>query len=549
LALEKRLISRKSWMIECSTNRRATFVCLALMLVTLAVYWPARHYDFVQYDDPDYVSGNQTVCDGLSWWGLAWSVVDAHASNWHPLTWLSHMLDCQLFGLDAGWHHLVSVLLHCVNSALLFLLLRTMTGAFWRSAVVAAVFAWHPLRVESVAWISERKDVLSGFFFMLTLLAYAKYVSSAESRGAGGEGRGPNRNHAPGGTPASSPVPGHQTPVTARELPAANRATRWYALALLAFALGLLSKAMLVTTPCILLLIDFWPLNRLQVLKVCSAEPALPGRWDWRVLRGLLLEKAPFFFLAACVGVITFLAQASSGAVVSLRSEDLVSRIGTVAMGYAGYLGRTFWPHDLAVLYLRPPAFPLDLLVFGILILLGVSLAAGMSLRRRPYLVVGWLWFIFMLAPVSGLVQTGLQFMADRYTYLPAIGLGLMIVWGTHELASRLRRGPARQFVLAGMASVILVGCAVATRYQLGYWQNTQTLMEHALEVDPGNYVAHQNLANYFAKLGQVESARAHRQRVLELDPALRANLKGVAAVSPRPQSVGSQLEHERGNE
>jgi hypothetical protein len=510
------------------------------MLVTLAIYWPARHYDFVQYDDPDYVSSNQTVCDGLSWWGLAWSVVDAHASNWHPLTWLSHMLDCQLFGLDAGWHHLVSVLLHCVNGALLFLLLRMMTGAFWRSAIVAAVFAWHPLRVESVAWISERKDVLSGFFFMLTLLAYAKYVSNAESRGSGGEGRGPNTSHAPRGTPASSPVPSHQSRATAHQSPAANRATFWYALALLAFALGLLSKAMLVTTPCILLLIDFWPLNRLQALKVRSAAPALPGGWDWRVLRGLLQEKAPFFFLAAGVGVITFLAQASSGAVVSLRSEDLASRIGTVVRGYVGYLEKAFWPHDLAVLYLRPPAFPLGSLVFGVVILLGVSLAAGMSYRRRPYLAVGWLWFISMLAPVSGLVQTGLQFMADRYTYLPAIGLGLMIVWGAHELAAALRPGPHRQFLLAAMASVILAGCVVATRCQLGYWQNTRTLMEHALEVDPGNYVAHQNLAVYFSKLGQVGSARAHRQRVLELDPALRASLKGVAAASPRPPSDGS---------
>ena len=536
-------------MIECSINRRTTFVCLALMVVTLAIYWPARHYDFVQYDDPDYVTSNQTVCVGLSWWGLAWSVVDAHASNWHPLTWLSHMLDCQLFGLDAGWHHLVSVLLHCVNSALLFLLLRTMTGAFWRSAVVAAVFAWHPLRVESVAWISERKDVLSGFFFMLTLLAYTRYVLSAESRWAGAEGRGPNTRHAPRSTLASSLFTSHQSPVTAHQSPAANRATLWYALALLAFALGLLSKAMLVTTPCILLLIDFWPLNRLQALKVRSAAPALPGRWDWRVLRGLLQEKAPFFFLAACVGVITFLAQASSGAVVSLRSEALASRIGTVALGCVGYLGRTFWPHDLAVLYLRPPAFPLGSVVFGILILLGVSLAAGMNLRRRPYLAVGWLWFISMLAPVSGLVQAGLQFMADRYTYLPAIGLSLMIVWGAHELAGKVLPGQPRQFLLAAMASAILVGCAVATRYQLGYWQNTRTLMEHALEVDPGNYVAHQNLAVYFSKLGQVEAARAHRQRVLELDPALRANLKGVAAVSPRPLGEGSEQEHTRGNE
>ena len=482
------------------------------------------------------------VCHGLNWWGLAWSVVDAHASNWHPLTWLSHMLDCQLFGLDAGCHHLVSVLLHCVNSALLFLLLRTMTGTMWRSAAVAAVFAWHPLRVESVAWISERKDVLSGFFFMLTLLAYAKHVSSTQPRGAWAKEHGPNTGYAPHGTPAASPFLGPQSPVTAPRLPTANQPKLWFALALFAFALGLLSKAMLVTTPCILLLIDFWPLNRLQALEIRSAAPALPGRWDWGVLRSLLLEKAPFFFLAACVGVITFLAQASSGAVVSLRSENLASRIGTVALGCVGYLEKAFWPHDLAVLYLRPPAVPWNSLVFGILIFLGASLAAGMSPRRRPYLAVGWLWFICMLAPVSGLVQAGLQFMADRYTYLPAIGLSLMIVWGAHELAAALRRGPPRQLLLAATASAILVGCAVATRNQFGYWQNTRTLMEHALEVDPGNYVAHQNLAIYLAKLGQVEAARAHRQRVLELDPALRANLKGMAAVSPRLPSDGSRL-------
>ena len=475
---------------------------LALVLVTCALYWPVRHFDFVEYDDPEYVTENPTVRNGITCDGLAWSVVDAHAANWHPITWISHMLDCQLFGMQPGAHHLVNALLHALNSVLLFLLLRSMTGAFWRSALVAALFACHPLRVESVAWISERKDVLSGCFFLLTLCAYARYVIStrkiAKSQPSG---------------PRAGAVEVEPATFNSRESKPA-RINYWYHLALVFFVLGLFAKPMLITVPLVLLLLDYWPLRRFG------------DAFSWQGLHiptGLLREKLPFAALSIVVGVITLLAQKSGGAVVPFQNEGLLRRLATMFAGYFGYLEKIFWPHDLACLYLRPESVPVLALLAGISVLAGISAAAMTAVRQRPYFVVGWIWFLGMMLPVSGLVQTGLQSMADRYTYLPTIGLGILVVWGLADLAANRMTAKSARILLATAGGAAVLACACLTHQQLGYWKNTETLMDHALQIDPSNYVAHQNLARYFSKIGQAEIASAHRQKVRELDPALAA--------------------------
>jgi hypothetical protein len=491
--------------------RSAWLISLALVLVTCFLYWPVRHYEFVEYDDPDYVFENQTVCNGLTWYGLAWSLVDAHAWNWHPLTWLSHMLDCQLFGLDAGAHHLTNVLLHSASSVLLFLLLRTMTGTCWRSALVAALFAWHPLRVESVAWISERKDVLSGFFFMLTLWAYAQYALRK--------------------LPAEA-APPQSEPVRQLAVGTSDGSQVWYFLSLGFYFLGLLSKPMLVTVPFVLLLLDHWPLARIRY----------DGKYlwqEWRATGGILAEKLPFFALSIALSWVTVLAQHHT--MVSLRTESTSTRLESTVVGYFLYLRKIFWPDNLAVLYLRPERVPVAPLVAGILILVGISALVWVNLRRRPWLAIGWLWFLGMLVPVNGLAQTGLQSIADRYTYLPAIGLGLIAAWGLGELATAVPAGKIRQLIVATAGASALVACAGLTRHQLSYWQNTQTLMEHALALDPNNYVAHQDLGLYYTRLGRLELAAAHHQKVRELDPALGNAL----AQSHALESLNSKQPHD----
>lgn len=373
--------------------------------------------------------------------------------------------------------------LHGVNAALLFAVLVSMTGCFWRCAFVAAAFAWHPLRVESVAWISERKDVLSGFFFMLTLWMYVRYAAGTRSPESAAEGR----------APASITGP--------------SAGTRYYFLALVFLALGLMSKPMLVTTPGVLLLLDYWPLARLS------------GAMEMDRLNYLLREKIPFVVLCVASGAITIFSQHSSGAMITLKSESLGARVSTALAGYLGYLEKFLWPQDLTVLYVRPHTLPAVRIAVALALLAGISILAVVMHRRRPYLVVGWLWFVGMLLPVCGVMQAGVQLMADRYTYLPSIGLLLMMTWGVGDLMAE--RLPARaRPILPLLTAVILLACWLpATRHQLAYWRNTQTLMEHALQIDPDNYVAHNNLAAYFTRLGRKDDARFHYRRVRELEP------------------------------
>ena len=414
-----------------------------------------RHHGFVDYDDDDYVFDNPMVRGGLSGPGLMWSLADQHAANWHPLTWVSHMLDCQLFGLNPGAHHLVSVLFHCANAVLLLLLLEFMTGRFWRCAFVAALFAWHPLRVESIAWIAERKDVLSAFFFLLTLWMYALRA----------------RNQA--------------RPADAR---AKSRAQIFWRLSLVFYLSGLLSKPMLVTVPLVLLLLDFWPLKRFAFFRQNT-----DGSSSWTTFRRLLFEKWPFFVLSAVISIITFLAQWN---VLPAQPENLFSRAANMLADYLGYIEKLVWPQNLSFLYLRPDHVPLASFFLDLLVVVCVSAVVAANLRRRPAWAVGWLWFLVMLLPVTVVPLSRLS-IADRYTYLPGIGFCLMATWLIADTAGRLLpRRVWRVLAVSGAAATLLL-CAGLTRHQLGYWQNTRTLMEHALKIDPNNHVAKINLNIY----------------------------------------------------
>jgi protein O-mannosyl-transferase len=440
---------------------------LVLALGTAWLYLPVRGFDFVNFDDGQYVLDNPHIQQGITVRGLSWALTSGYAANWHPLTWMSHMLDCQLYGLQAAGHHQSSALLHVANSLLLFGLLRRLTGAQWRSAIVAALFAWHPMHVESVAWVSERKDVLSTFFGLLTLWAYTAYVSR----------------------------------------PSGLR----YGRTLLLFLCGLLCKPMLVSLPLLLLLLDYWPLGR-----ILSRPQSGPFRWlPERLLTGwswLVLEKIPFFLLAAgCCGV-TLVAQLSARSQLSQRVAFL-GRIANALNSYARYCGKLIWPQDLSVFY--PYQFNLPLLwVFSVAVTL-VAVSAGVWLcrRRYPYLGVGWGWFLITLVPVIGVVKVGGQAMADRYSYIPSIGFFVAVVWGGVQLTQRWKS--ARWF-LVGITVLALTGCLTVAARQLQYWHDSVSLFSHAVAINPRNAVAQ-------CALGQALFAHRQDREALEhLDAALR---------------------------
>jgi tetratricopeptide (TPR) repeat protein len=450
-------------------------ICLALGLITLAVYLPALRYPFLQYDDQQYVTENPHVRAGLTGPGLVWAF-GYRVGNWHPLTWVSHMLDCQLYGLRPAGHHLTNVLLHVANTLLLFLFLVRFTGARWRSTAVAALFAWHPLHVESVAWIAERKDVLSALFGLLCLVFYARYVRkrlSVESRETLAQGL---------------PAPAPQT------------STLDYSLALIFLGIGLMSKPMLVTWPFVLLLLDYWPLERFKTGPV------------WR----LVTEKAPFFVLAAAASVVTFMVQKHAGATETAESLRLGAHGGNALISYWRYLGKLFWPTDLAVFYPLPEPWPLAKVLLAGGLLAGVSVLLFVTRRRAPFLLMGWLWYCGMLVPVLGLVQVGKQAMADRYTYLPSLGVLVLAIWGAYELTRRWRYHRMALSV-AGSAAILL--CAALTRHQLGHWQNSETLFRHALEVTENNCLAHKVLGNALGRKGQTDQAIRQFQEALRLKP------------------------------
>jgi tetratricopeptide (TPR) repeat protein len=448
--------------------RRSGALCLVLIGLIVVVFWPVGTFDYVNYDDGDYASANPHVQSGLSRANLIWAFTSGHASNWHPLTWLSHQLDCQWFGPRPGPQHLVNVAFHAFNAVLLLLVLQRMTGALWRSALVAALFALHPLRVESVAWISERKDVLSGLFFLLTLGAYCKYVRS-RSEMASGE----------------------------------RKPWFWYGLALLCFGLGLMSKPMLVTTPFLLLLLDYWPFGRWSL-----------DRAGLSALVRLTIEKAPFLMLAVVSSVITFVVQRRGGAVSTVLSVQ--ARVANALVSYVRYIGKTICPVNLSVLYPHPGHWALWQVLGAATLLLVISLMVLIQARRRPYLLVGWLWFLGALIPVIGLVQVGIQSMADRYTYVPGIGLLILGIWGVAE-AVQSRVGAEKPAAVA--ASLLVLGCACASRNQVRFWHDSQTLFQRAVDVTSDNYLAYNNLGYYLSGKGDVARAKEYYQKSLAISP------------------------------
>ena len=446
---------------------RPRLIALLLALISLLAYLPVREYAFVVYDDPEYVTDNPIVQAGLTAPGVVWACTTWHVSNWHPLTWLSHMLDCELFGLQAGAHHLINALLHAGNALLVFLLVRRWTSALWASALVAALFAWHPLRVESVAWISERKDVLSLACGLLTLLAYTRYAEAAKAGLAG--------------------------------------AGRWLVLSAGCFVLGLLAKPMLVTLPCVLLLLDWWPLKRFA-----------GDRFTVASLFKLAGEKWFFFMAAAASCVVTFLAQRAAS-VVSVEHYALPLRLGNAVLACGQYLRDTVWPLDLALLYPLPRALPWGWVLVSAGVLAGASWFAWRERRTQPWILVGWLWFLGTLVPVIGLVQAGLQGRADRYTYLPHLGLWLAVVMTARDFAIR-RRWPAAGLALG--SGLALVACLGLTLRQMSYWHDSERLFRRSLTVSPDNPIAHLNLGVALQQQGRRSEAVAEYQAALRLDPA-----------------------------
>jgi tetratricopeptide (TPR) repeat protein len=471
------------------------FISLLLAAAVAVVFCPAVRCQFVNLDDPLYVSSNSHVKGGLTGEGLAWAFRTGHGGNWHPLTWISHMLDCQLYGLKPAGHHLTNLLFHGLNSVLLFVLLRRLTGAVWRCAFVAALFALHPLHVESVAWISERKDVLSAFFFMLTLMAYVRYVTSAECRVSRQGERSGIRNLEFDVGRSILDVRG-------------SKGSIWYGLALVLFALGLMSKPMLVTTPFVLLLLDYWPLDRIR--------PSTLDRAGLRTPLRLLYEKIPFFLLSAVFCVVTFVAQRRGGAVQPLAHLSIRPRIENALVSYVRYLGKTLWPAGLATPYPPPEHWRLALVVFALALLVGLTLGALWLNRKFRFVATGWLWFLGMLVPVIGLIQVGEQSMADRYTYLPLIGLFIILVWGAGEACDRWR---LPKVACVSAAGLVLLSCAMQTRRQLSYWQNSETLYRHDLAVTRNNWAACYNLGWYLDDRGRVAEALAYYRQAIAIEP------------------------------
>jgi protein O-mannosyl-transferase len=476
----------RSWALSAT-------LALALAALTVAVYAPVRHFEFVQLDDPIYVVENPNVRNGLTLEGLAWAFSTGRAANWHPVTWLSHMLDVEWFGVDPGPHHVTNLAIHVANSLLLFGLLVALTGARWRSLFVASLFAIHPLHVESVAWIAERKDVLSTLFWMLTTWSYVAYAA----RSAGS---------------------------------AARRG--FYALTLLFFALGLMSKPMLVTLPFVLLLLDAWPLGRLRFGDAAAAPPATgtkrskgrvsnersAGARRWSDAWPLVREKLPLFAMAAASSLVTIMVQESGGAVTTLAVDSPGLRIENAIVSTVLYLRDAFWPSNLAILYPYPAEIPAWQVAAAAAVIAGVSWLAFARRRTQPWLAVGWLWYLGTLAPVSGIIRVGLQSRADRYTYVPLIGFFVMAAWTLAHVADLK---PRIRPLAAGLALAAVLGSAWTARAQVLHWKDSVALWTHAtmLSLHVDEYEAHMSLGTTLGNQGRLDEAREHFAAAVRLRP------------------------------
>jgi protein O-mannosyl-transferase len=441
-------------------------IAVTLIVVTLAVYGQVVSHQFISLDDDLYILNNPMVTNGLTLQGVAWAFTTFHAANWHPLTWLSHMIDCQIFGLNAGGHLLVNTLVHVSNTLLLFFFLRRVTGARWRSAIVAALFALHPLHVESVAWAAERKDTLATFFGLLSLLAYARYVK------------------------ATSP--------------------KRYALVAFWLVLGLMAKPMLVTWPFVLLLLDYWPFHRLEW------QPADGIRGLARAWMPLIREKLPLFCLVAASMVVTYLAQSHGGAVRGFVDAPLSLRLSNALVSYAKYILLTAWPSGLGVYYpFSPAGVPAWQLAAALVLIAAITIVAFRQASKRPYLITGWLWFLGTLVPVIGLVQVGGQSMANRYDYIPSIGLFVAVVFGLGDLVIAWRVG--RVSVAVTAVALLLFGSVTAL--QISRWRDSMTLFNHTLSVTSDNLVIQYNLGHALGQQRRYDEAIPHFAEALRIKP------------------------------
>ena len=471
-----------------STKKPLLIISLLLSIIAFMAYRQVTHCAFINFDDTGYVTDNRHIQDGLTVKGITWAFTTGYASNWHPLTWISHMADVQLFGLQPGWHHLVSLLFHLANTVLLFLVLHRMTNAFWQSAFVAALFALHPLHVESVAWAAERKDVLSAFFWMLTMGAYVSYVAR----------------------------PG---------------LTRYLTL-LLSFALGLMAKPMLVTLPFVLLLLDYWPLQRLEQ-KRPSEEVRKPSFKDIEsgtppekapvqpvdhrpLIRPLLTEKIPLFVLALLSSIVTYLVQRHGGATVTLEALSASARMANASVSYITYMVKMLMPANLAVFYPHPTSWPLWQVLGSLVLLIAITVTVIAGARKHPYTAVGWFWYVGTLVPVIGVVQVGSQALADRYTYIPLVGLFIIIAWGVPEL---LKKWPYRKEALLASSALCLLCLSLVTWRQVGYWRNSIALYDHAMEVTDRSDLIHNNRGAAYLDLGKYPQTIADCSRAVEINP------------------------------
>jgi protein O-mannosyl-transferase len=470
---------------------------LFLTLITVVAYSPVIGNDFINYDDPIYITANPHVQAGLTTRGVAWAFKSGYGANWHPLTWIAHMVDYQLYGLKPLGHHLTNLFFHGLNALLLFGVLKQLTRNLWPSAFVAALFALHPAHVESVAWASERKDVLSTFFWFLTMGAYVRYVRR--------------------------PTPG------------------LYLLALSFFALGLMSKPMVVTLPFVFLLLDYWPLNRIPAFTTdypgqSTEHPVTAVSW-----KRLIGEKVPFFLLTMFSCIITFLAQSAGGAVASVQAISLPHRLDNVLISYSRYLYKAFWPSDLTLIYPYPESWSAWQVTEASLLLLALTILVMLQIRRRPYLLVGWLWFLGTLVPVIGIVQVGVQSLADRYTYIPLTGVFIMAVWFLADLLGRLPR--FRPFFWTASA-VVLMLCSILTWFQVRLWRDSVTLFKHTLAVTTNNGEAHALLGAALYNLGRYDEAQTHFKTALTIEPHSPDALLNVGLVLVRQGKNQEAIEH-----
>jgi tetratricopeptide (TPR) repeat protein len=470
---------------ETPDQRARVAVALAIALLAVTVFWPATTFDFVNYDDLEFVVENPHVATGLSAENVEWAFANPYTATGGPLTWISHMLDVEMFGMDAGKHHATSLVLHLCNTVLLLALLWRMTGAFGPSAVVAVLFVIHPLHVESVAWVSERKDVLSTLFWLLTIRAYVSYVKR----------------------PAWPP----------------------YAAVVGCFTLGLLSKPMVATLPLVLLLLDVWPLARWRL------DDDL-----WNSTRSLALEKLPLFALAAVSMGLTLSAQQHIGAVAAFETLPLHIRLSNAAVSYFAYLGKAIWPAGLVPFYPYRESVPAGIVVAAVAGLVALTAAAILAVRRAPYVTVGWLWYVGTLVPVIGIVQIGGHAMADRFTYAPLIGIFILIAWAGAAIAARARLPGAAVCT----AALVVVAFSVAARAQVLHWKNGVTLWQHTTEVSPDNARAHANLGVALAREGQRGAAIAEYQEALRLDPRSAETHNNLALAFVDEHKPEIALEH-----